>query len=110
MKKNLTLLVFPVTDVEQAKTFYSKFLGVDPYTDSPYYVGYKIGNLEIGLDPNSEIGPVGYTDVTDIRASLEEMTAVGAEIVQEVRDVGNGLLIVQVRDSGGNVVGLRQHS
>lgn len=110
MEKNLTLLVFPVTDVEQAKTFYSKFLGVAPYTDSPYYVGYKIGNLEIGLDPNSEIGPVGYTDVTDIRASLEEMTAVGAEIVQEVRDVGNGLLIVQVRDSGGNVVGLRQHS
>ena len=108
MEKNLTLLVYPVKDAEKAKTFYSKFLGVDPYTDSPYYVGYKIGNLEIGLDPNSEIGPIGYTDVTDIRASLEGMTAVGAEVVQEVSDVGNGLLIAQVRDAGGNVVGFRQ--
>jgi predicted enzyme related to lactoylglutathione lyase len=96
MEKKLTLLVYPVNDAEKAKTFYSK------------YVGYKLGNLEIGLDPNAEIGPIGYTDVADIQASLAEMTAVGAELVQEVRDVGNGLLIAQVRDAGGNVVGLRQ--
>lgn len=108
MEKKLTLLVYPVNDAEKAKAFYSKFLRIDPYTDSPYYVGYKLGNLEIGLDPNAEIGPIGYTDVADIQASLAEMTAVGAKLVQEVRDVGNGLLTAQVRDAGGNVVGLRQ--
>jgi predicted enzyme related to lactoylglutathione lyase len=110
MEKNIKLLVYPVTDIGKAKTFYGKLLGVEPYADSPYYVGYRVGDLEVGLDPNSTVGPIGYTDVADIQASLKEMTDVGAEIVQDVRDVGNGLLIAQVKDADGNVVGLRQQS
>jgi predicted enzyme related to lactoylglutathione lyase len=46
----------------------------------------------------------------DIKASLKEMTNVGAEIVQDIKDVANGLLIAQVKDTNGNVVGLRQQS
>ena len=42
--------------------------------------------------------------------SLKEMTNVGAEIVQDIKDVANGLLIAQVKDINGNVVGLRQQS
>jgi predicted enzyme related to lactoylglutathione lyase len=38
------------------------------------------------------------------------MTEVGAEIVQDVKDVGGGMLIAQVKDADGNVVGLRQES
>lgn len=38
------------------------------------------------------------------------MTNVGAEIVQDIKDVANGLLIAQVKDTNGNVVGLRQQS
>lgn len=110
MGKSIKLLVYPVTDVEKAKTFYSKHLGVEPYVDSPYYVGYKVGDLEVGLDPNSKVGPISYTDVADIQASLKEMAGVGAEIVQDINDVGNGLLIAQVKDTDGNVVGLRQQS
>jgi predicted enzyme related to lactoylglutathione lyase len=110
MEKGITLLVYPVKDLEQAKTFYSTFLGIEPYVDSPYYVGYKVGDLEVGLDPNATVGPIGYTVVENIQASLEAMTDAGAEIVQDVRDVGNGLLIAQVKDPNGNVVGLRQQS
>jgi predicted enzyme related to lactoylglutathione lyase len=110
MVKNIKLLVYPVTDIGKAKAFYSKFLGVEPYVDSPYYVGYKVGDLEVGLDPNSTIGPISYTDVTDIRASLKELTEAGAEILQDIKDVGNGLLIAQVKDTDGNVVGQRQQS
>jgi predicted enzyme related to lactoylglutathione lyase len=110
MEKRFKLLVYPVTDMGNAKAFYSKLLGVEPYADSPYYVGYRVGDLEVGLDPNSTVGPIGYTDVADIQASLEEMTKVGAEIVQEIRDVGNGLLVAQVQDADGNVVGLRQQA
>jgi predicted enzyme related to lactoylglutathione lyase len=110
MEKSIKLLVYPVTDVMKAKAFYSKFLGVAPYVDSPYYIGYKVGDLEVGLDPNSTIGPISYADVTDIQASLKEMTEAGAEIVQDIKNVGNGLLIAQVKDIDGNVVGLRKHS
>src|SRR5690554_4079442 len=77
---------------------------------APYYVGYRVGDLEVGLDPNASGGPIAYVDVEDIRASLAGLTSTGAEVVQDVRDVGNGLLIAQVKDAGGNVVGLRQPS
>lgn len=110
MPKNISLLVYPVKDIEKAKVFYGQFLGVAPYVDSPYYVGYKTDNMEIGLDPNSSVGPIAYTDVTDIKVSLKEMTDSGGEILQDVKDVGYGLLIAQVKDTNGNVVGLRQQS
>jgi len=110
MSNSITLLVYPVKDVDQAKAFYTTFLGVAPYVDSPYYVGYKVDNMEIGLDPNSQVGPIAYTDVEDIQASLKAMTDAGAEIVQDVKDVGYGLLIAQVKDTNGNVLGLRQQS
>ena len=108
--KSIKLVVYPVKDIDQAKTYYSKFLGVAPYVDSPYYVGYKVGELEIGLDPNSEVGPITYTDVEDIKASLKEMEGVGADIVKDIQNVGNGLLIAQVKDTNGNVLGFRQNS
>ena len=110
MARNIRLLVYPVKDVEKAKAFYTKFLDVKPYVDSPYYVGYRAGDQEVGLDPNSRIGPIAYTDVEDIKSSLKAMTEVGAQIVQDVKNVGGGLLIAQVKDADGNIVGLRQQS
>ena len=108
MAQNVKLLVFPVKDIEKAKAFYSKFLGVEPYVEGPYYVGYRVGEQEVGLDPNSKVGPIGYVDVSDIKSSLEEMAKVGAEIVRDLNDVGGGMLIAQIKDADGNVVGLRQ--
>ncbi len=107
---SIKLLVYPVKDVEKAKAFYGKFLGTEPYVASAYYVGYRVGDQEVGLDPNSKVGPIAYTDVEDIKSSLQAMKEVGAEIVQDARDVGMGLLIAQVKDADGNVVGFRQQS
>jgi predicted enzyme related to lactoylglutathione lyase len=110
MARKIKLLVYPVKDVEKAKAFYGKFLDIKPYVEGAYYVGYKVGDQEVGLDPNSNVGPIAYTDVKDIKSSLQTMTEVGAEIVQDVKDVGGGMLIAQVKDADGNVVGLRQQS
>ena len=41
MAHTIKLIVYPVKNIEAAKKLFSKFLGVDPYTDSPYYVGYN---------------------------------------------------------------------
>ncbi len=110
MSRNIKALIYPVKDVEKAKAFFGKFLDVEPYVVSPYYVGYRVGDLEVGLDPNSKIGPIAYADVVDIRSSLKAMTDVGATIVRDVREVGGGLLIATVKDADGNIVGLRQQS
>jgi len=108
MAQNVKLIVFPVSDVEAAKVLYSKFLGVEPYADSPYYVGYKpTDDLEIGLDPNGH-DVVSYVDTVDIKGDLQALLSAGATMHQDVKDVGSGLLIAQVKDTNGNVLGLRQ--
>ncbi len=108
MANNMQLTVYPVKDLETAKNFYGTFLGTAPYVDSPYYVGYKVGTMEVGLDPNTSVGPIVYIDVKDVAITLQEMAEAGAEIVQEPKDVGGGLVIAQVKDADGNVVGFRQ--
>ena len=110
MVQNIKLIVYPVKDIEKAKAFYGKFLDAEPYVASPYYVGYRIGDMEVGLDPNSKVGPIAYIDVEDIKSSLQAMVEVGAEVVQDAKEVGGGLLIAQIKDVNGNVVGLRQQS
>ncbi len=110
MANNIKLVVYPVKDVEKAKAFFRKFLDAEPYAASAYYVGYKVGEMEVGLDPNSNVGPIAYADVEDITSSLQAMTEAGAVIVQGIRNVGGGLLIAQVKDTDGNFVGLRQQS
>lgn len=107
MAKPIKLIVFPVKDLAKAKTFYNKFLGLEPYVDGAYYVGYKVGELEVGLDPNGQ-NVVSYIDVDDIESSLKEFEAAGAERHMEAKNVGGGLLVAQVKDADGNILGLRQ--
>ncbi len=109
MANPIKLIVFPVKDLDKAKTFYSTFLGVEPYVDGAYYVGYKIGDQEVGLDPNGQ-NVVSYIDVEDIQSSLKELVAAGAAVHMDIKNVGGGLLVAQVKDADGNILGLRQQS
>lgn len=106
----VSLIVYPAKELASTKQIFNKFLGVEPYVDKPYYVGYKVGIMEIGLDPNAQnAGPVTYTDVTDIKSSLQEIIALGATLQQDVKDVGRGLLVASVKDKEGNLLGFRQN-
>jgi predicted enzyme related to lactoylglutathione lyase len=107
MANSIPLIVFPVKDLEKAKTFYSTFLGTEPYADAPYYVGYKVGEQEVGLDPHGS-AVVSYIETDDIAASLKAQEAADGEVVMASKDVGGGLLVAQVKDTDGNVVGFRQ--
>lgn len=106
MANNIPLVVFPVKDVDKSKKFFNTFLGTEPYVDGAYYVGYKIGDMEVGLDPNGS-AVVSYIDVDDIEASLKTLQEAGATVTMEPKDVGGGLLVAQVTTED-NVLGLRQ--
>lgn len=113
MSQNVTLLLYTVGDMAAAKKLFGTFLQAEPYVDSPYYVGYKVGDLEVGMTPGQNAGigsPVAYTQVADIQASLKALVDAGATIVQEPKDVGGGLLVASVKDASGNVLGVRQQS
>ena len=110
MKANT--IIYPVRDLNSAKSVYGALLGTEPYMDEAYYVGFRIDDQELGLDPNGHAqgmtAPVPYYPVDDIAAALAALTERGAEQVAEPRDVGGGMLIARVRDGDGNVFGLRQ--
>ena len=109
MNQGMRLLVYPVKDIAKAKAFYSELLGVEPYADAPYYVGFRISDLEIGLDPHGRsAGPIAYWEVEDIRARLRELLEAGAKVDQDVKDVGGGKLVASVKDADGNTLGLSQ--
>jgi len=109
MNQGIKTIIYPVKDIARAKTVFSKFLGVQPYADQPYYVGFKIGDQDIGLVPKSHnAGITAFYHVDDIKSSLRLLLDSGAQVQQEIKDVGGGALIASVIDAEGNVVGLRQ--
>jgi predicted enzyme related to lactoylglutathione lyase len=112
MNDGITTIIYPVRDISQAKKLYSKLLGVQPIMDEAYYVGYRIGNQDIGLDPNGfkqgMTGATAYYQVSDIKQSLQTLRDAGAQVIQEARDVGGGKLVAAAKDVDGNMVGLIQ--
>jgi predicted enzyme related to lactoylglutathione lyase len=105
-------IVHPVEDLAKAKSLYAALLGTEPYADQPYYVGFRAGEVELGLDPNGHAkgmtGPVGYWEVDDLDGHLQRLVDAGATVRQPVTDVGGGRRIATVADADGNVFGLQQ--
>jgi predicted enzyme related to lactoylglutathione lyase len=112
MSHSIKTIIIPVTDLAAATALYGTVLGVEPYADEPYYVGFKVGDQEIGLDPNGHnhgmTGPVGYCHVGDVTATLRQAVHAGWRTRQDVKDVGAGQLAAIVEDPNGNVLGFLQ--
>ena len=112
MNQGISTIIYPVKDLARAKELYGQLLDVEPYVDAPYYLGFRVGGLEIGFNPHGHAegmtGPVSYWQVGDIGQSLQELLGAGARALQDPTDVGGGKLIAKVKDADGNVIGLVQ--
>ena len=110
--QGIQTVLHPVSDLAKAKEVYSALLGMQPSSDSAYYVGYEAAGQQIGLvpggGPQGMTSPVAYWHVADIEAKLADVTAAGATLKDPVRDVGGGRLVATVTDPDGNVLGLLQ--
>jgi predicted enzyme related to lactoylglutathione lyase len=110
MNKGIKTVIYPVKDITQAKSIFRKLLEVEPYADQPYYVGFKIGDQDIGLVPNaSGPGMTAFYHIDDIKNSLQILVDAGAEIIQNIKNVGGGRLIASAKDKDGNIIGLVQN-
>jgi len=109
MNQGIKTIIYPVKDMARAKTRLRTLLGVEPYSDQPYYVGFKVGDQDIGLVPNSpEAEMTAFYHVADIKQSLQSLLDAGSQILREIKDVGGGRLVASVRDPDGNIIGLIQ--
>jgi predicted enzyme related to lactoylglutathione lyase len=111
MTEGIKRVIYPVSDLARAKMQFGTLTGIEPYVDEPYYVGFRVGEQEIGLDPSGhKQGMTAYWHVEDIKGSLQALLDGGAQVQRDIRDVGGGRLIACVKDADGNLIGLLQSS
>ena len=109
MNQGVKTIIYPVKDMARAKAQFSALLGVEPYADQPYYVGFKVGDQDIGLVPNrNNPGMTAFYHVDNIKQTLQSLVESGSQILQDIRNVGGEKLIASVRDDDGNIIGLVQ--
>lgn len=109
----LRTVLYPVTDLDAAKAFYSSLLGKQPYFDMPFYVGYEVGGFELGLDPNSPVTPAGQDGgsiacwgVQNVPEAYARCLELGGTGVEAPHEVGGGIYYALVKDPFGNRIGL----
>ncbi|WKD50320.1 VOC family protein [Microbulbifer spongiae] len=108
----LHTVIYGVTDIAEARAWYTQLLGQKPTVDSDGYVGFRVGDCELGLNPDARSaisradGVIAYWAVEDVAAQVEHLGAMGARQHSDVVDVGKGVLMVSFLDPFGNIVGL----
>lgn len=106
----LRTTVYIVSDLKAATKWYTDVLGVKPYFDTDFYVGFNIGGYELGLHPGDENNVTGnnvhsYWGVDDVEATMERLVAAGAVESEKPTDVGEGIILASVKDPWGNIFG-----
>ena len=104
--------IYHVDDIEKGKAWYTEILGVKPYFDEPFYVGFNVAGYELGLQPgagnsdNKADGVVAYWGVENAVAAFKRILELGATVHEEVQDVGGGIKVATVKDPFGNTFGI----
>ena len=111
MLHGLRTALYPAPDLARAKAWYAEALGIAPYFDEPFYVGFNVGGFELGLVPDAPLGasPAGVValwGVLDVAAECTRLHALGATIHDEPKEVGGGITVASVLDPFGNILGL----
>ena len=104
----LRTVIYPSTDLEADKAWWSSLLGQQPYFDQPFYVGFEVGGYELGLlpDANASDGSLVYWGVADVAAAVHTAISAGATEHTPVADVGEGIVTATVRTPAGTILGL----
>jgi predicted enzyme related to lactoylglutathione lyase len=105
-----TVVVYVRTEqLDAAKKWYASVVGVAPYHDTSYYVGFNVGGFELGVHPEGKPGPGGvcaYWGTADVAAEVKRLVGLGAKLIDDVQDVGGGIKVATVADPFGNHFGV----
>lgn len=104
--------IYAVTDLDRAKAWYRSLLGVEPYFDEPFYVGFNVRGLELGLHPAEAAqqpgagGAVPYWGVESMPRAWARLLKLEARPVSPPQDVGGGIQVAVASDPFGNPIGV----
>jgi predicted enzyme related to lactoylglutathione lyase len=115
MFKGLRTVKYDAKNLGEAKAWYSTVLGIKPYFDQPFYVGFEVGGYELGITPDESAhakraaSGIAYWGADDANAAYKRLIDLGATPNEPVTDVGGGILIGSVHDPFGNLLGVIQN-
>jgi predicted enzyme related to lactoylglutathione lyase len=110
--QGLRTVIYYVNDMERAKAWYRALLGIDPYFDQPFYIGFNVGGFELGLHPAGDEhasgagGVAAYWGVEKMSEAWARAMQLGVAAVEQPQDVGDGIIVAAVKDPFGNLIGL----
>jgi lactoylglutathione lyase len=96
----------------KAKAWYTKILGVQPYFDEPFYIGFNVAGYELGLQPvDNEMkirtdNIMTYWGVKDVPQKFKELIEAGARMHEKPQNVGGEIVVASVKDPWDNVIGI----
>lgn len=103
----LQTVIYPAPNLAESKAYWVNLLGIQPYLDEPYYVGFKVGGYELGLLPNGNPseGSTAYWGVANVQEAMTAAIALGAVESWPATDNGNGITTGTVKLPDGTRVG-----
>jgi len=101
-------VIYPALDLTAGKAWFTQLLGVEPYFNEPFYVGFNVAGYELALDPNGDpaTGPLTYWGVADADTALAQLLDAGAMLRGDVQDVGGSIRVATVLEPGGTILGI----
>ena len=119
MLRGMATVSYWADDLEPARDWYTKVLGVAPYFETPGggYYEFRIGDHqhELGLvdrryavegDAAGPGGIIVYWHVDDVHGTLDRLLELGATLHQPVIERGEGFVTASVVDPFGNILGV----
>lgn len=110
--KGIRTAIYKVDDLTKAKAWYSEVFRVTPYFDQEFYVGFSVGEYELGLLPNKDVSKnlsdnvLVYWDVDNIDQEYKRLKDMGATDYELPHNVGGNIYIAALRDLWGNIIGI----
>ena len=108
----LRTTVYNVSNLSEAKKWYSRAFKTEPYFDEPFYVGFNILGYELGLLPqeqgndNKGTNTISYWGVKKIQEVYDHLIQLGATEHEKPNNVGGELMVASIFDPWQNVIGI----
>jgi predicted enzyme related to lactoylglutathione lyase len=105
--QGLRTVIYPSSDLAADKAWWATSLGIEPYFDEPFYVGFNVAGYELGLLPDANVsdGALVYWGVDDVAAAVQNARENGATEHTPVSDVGDGIVTATMRTPSGSILG-----
>lgn len=104
----LRTTIYRVEDTEKAKAWYTKILGIAPYFDEPFYIGFNVKGYELGIQPleGKTLTVETYWGVENAESAYAKLLSEGCAPYMPVAEVGGGIKVGMVIDPFHNHVGI----